>query len=159
MPSEGETVNYQPPAHSPKRAEPRSPKVRAQTRLALASLPGAVPCARLHAREVLWEWGLAALGDVVELVLAELMTNAVVHASHSRGGDGPAQVIFRLSARDEGVRIEVWDTDPRLPRMKPGVSALDETGRGLHLVDALSRGRWGSTPGVGGGKVVWADVT
>ena len=41
-----------------------------QSRLELGALPGAVPCARLHARLVLTEWGQASLGDSVELVLS-----------------------------------------------------------------------------------------
>ena len=45
--------------------------------LELGALPGAVPCARLHARHLLWEWGLAALTDSTELVVSELVTNAI----------------------------------------------------------------------------------
>ena len=41
------------------------------------ALPGAVPCARLHARLVLAEWGLTGLSEQAELVVSELMTNAV----------------------------------------------------------------------------------
>ena len=37
--------------------------------LELGALPGAAPCARLHARHLLWEWGLAALTDSTELVV------------------------------------------------------------------------------------------
>jgi hypothetical protein len=48
--------------------------------LELGALPSAVPCARLHARLVIQEWGLATLADHVELLVSELMTNAV-HAS------------------------------------------------------------------------------
>lgn len=43
----------------------------------LGALPGAVPCARLHARHVLWEWGLEAFTEPVGLVVSELVTNAV----------------------------------------------------------------------------------
>src|ERR1700733_15617410 len=48
-----------------------------QTRLELGALPGAVPCARLHARLVLTEWGQAQAGDSVELIVSELMTHAL----------------------------------------------------------------------------------
>src|SRR5258705_9630884 len=48
-----------------------------QSRLELGTLPGAVPCARLHARLVLTEWGQSALADSVELIASELMTNAL----------------------------------------------------------------------------------
>ena len=43
--------------------------------LELGALPGAVPCARLHARHVLWEWGLASLTDDTELLVSEMITN------------------------------------------------------------------------------------
>ncbi len=43
----------------------------------LGALPSAVPCARLHARQVLWEWGLSKDAETAELLLSELVTNAV----------------------------------------------------------------------------------
>jgi hypothetical protein len=48
--------------------------------LELGALPGAVPCARLHAREVVWEWALTPLSEAVEHVVTELVTNAVAAA-------------------------------------------------------------------------------
>jgi hypothetical protein len=45
--------------------------------LDLGVLPTAVPCARLHTRQLLWEWQLTALGDDVELLVSELVTNAI----------------------------------------------------------------------------------
>ena len=48
-----------------------------QSFLELGALPGAVPCARLHARHLLWEWGLAGLADSTELLVSEMITNAV----------------------------------------------------------------------------------
>lgn len=45
--------------------------------LELGALAGALPCARLHARQVLWEWGIGNLGDSIELLVTELITNAV----------------------------------------------------------------------------------
>src|SRR5258708_1326874 len=45
--------------------------------LELGALPTAVPCARLHVRQVLWEWGLPELSHPTELLVSELMTNAV----------------------------------------------------------------------------------
>ena len=46
--------------------------------LLLGALPSAVPCARLHARQVLWEWGISNLTDSTELLVSELVTNAVL---------------------------------------------------------------------------------
>ena len=47
------------------------------TSLPLGALPGATPCARLHARVVLTEWGLGELAEAAELIVSELVTNAV----------------------------------------------------------------------------------
>ncbi len=47
------------------------------TQLTLAALPTAVPCSRLHAKQVVWEWGMVLLADTVELLLSELVTNAI----------------------------------------------------------------------------------
>jgi len=48
-----------------------------QSYLELGALPGAVPSARLHARLVLNEWGIQESGETVELIVSELITNAV----------------------------------------------------------------------------------
>src|SRR2546430_14597646 len=48
-----------------------------RTFLELGALPSAVPCARLHTRQVLWEWQLSPLADTAELIVSELVTNAV----------------------------------------------------------------------------------
>jgi hypothetical protein len=45
--------------------------------LELGAFPGAVPCARLYARQMLWEWRLTGLSDIAELLISELVTNAV----------------------------------------------------------------------------------
>jgi len=45
--------------------------------LELGALPTAVPCARLHARQLVWEWGLDGLAESSELLVSELVTNAV----------------------------------------------------------------------------------
>src|SRR5690348_8714885 len=45
--------------------------------LELGALPGAVPCARLHARQMLWEWRLTDIGDSAELIVSELVTNGI----------------------------------------------------------------------------------
>ena len=45
--------------------------------LELGALPSAVPCARLHTRHLLWEWGLTGLTDSAELLVSEIVTNAV----------------------------------------------------------------------------------
>ena len=54
----------------------------------LGALPGAVPCGRLHARQLLWEWGLTRLSESTELLVSELMTNAM-HASRAMDRKSP----------------------------------------------------------------------
>ena len=65
-----------------------------RTPLELGALPTAVPCARLHARHVLREWGLNALAPDSELLVSELVTNAV----KATAGRDEAAVRLRLSA-------------------------------------------------------------
>lgn len=130
-----------------------------RTHLEFGVLPGAVPCARLHTKLVLWEWGLGSLSEVAELLTSELMTNAVQATVARRI---PVPVRLRLSSDTIHLLIEVWDADPRPPTPKAldadGIPPLDEGGRGLFLVATLSK-QWGWYPvREQGGKVVWAEV-
>jgi anti-sigma regulatory factor (Ser/Thr protein kinase) len=126
-----------------------------QSYLELGALPGAVPCARLHTRHVLWEWGLAALRDDVELLVSELVTNAV---KASQSMDGMFPVRLRLFSDRAQVLITVWDADSR-PPVRTDAGQDDETGRGLMLVETISkRWDWNATPDTGG-KMVWCIVT
>lgn len=120
----------------------------------LASLPGAVPSARLHSRAVLWEWHLAALSESAELVVSELVTNAVT-ASYSLADISPVRLW--LLADTVRALIVVWDGNPQLPK-RIDTDEAAESGRGLLLVEAISS-RWGAyaTPQMGG-KAVWALV-
>lgn len=88
-----------------------------------------------------------------ELVLSELMTNAVVHARTSPG----RKLWVRFEVRAGQLRVEVHDASRELPR--PGAVTADaENGRGLLLVDQLSQ-EWGCVPRTCGiGKVVFAVI-
>ena len=132
--------------------------------LELGAFPTAVPCARLHARYVVLEWGFAALAEVVELIVSELVTNAVQatealtsfrHNWRFEARLPPVQL--RLCSDGNRVVIQVWDGNQQLPiRQDAGLEA--EGGRGLLLVESLSV-EWGSHRPAGyGGKVVWAVV-
>jgi anti-sigma regulatory factor (Ser/Thr protein kinase) len=134
-----------------------------QSVIVIAALPTATPCARLHARSIACEWGLGDLGDTIELVVSELVTNAV-QASVDHDGRprysaerGLACVHLRLSTDGLAALVEVWDENARLPEStEPGPA--DESGRGLILIDALTE-RWGwDLASSGRGKVVWALV-
>ncbi|WP_406065226.1 SpoIIE family protein phosphatase [Streptomyces sp. NBC_01077] len=90
-------------------------------------------------------WDLAELADVCELVVSELVGNAL------RYGNGPGRL--RL-LRGERLVVEVSDTGPDLPQIQHA-DLSDEGGRGLQLINMLCR-RWGSCRTVSG-KVVWAE--
>ncbi len=124
--------------------------------LALGALPSAVPCARLHARHVLWEWGFRDLTDSVELLVSELTTNAIAAAQATETG---LPVRFWLLSDRKQVLILVWDANPNPPvRMHP--DDRTEGGRGLMLVDAMSeQWDWYPTPDMIEGKVVWALIS
>jgi anti-sigma regulatory factor (Ser/Thr protein kinase) len=125
--------------------------------LDLGPLPTAVPCARLHARHVLREWGLADIADDSELVVAELVTNAVRAAARITAPAGPPPVRLRLTARPHGVQIEVWDASIDLPRPGPADPDDGPGGRGLIIIAALTT-RHGAYPTDGGGKCVFAVI-
>lgn len=120
----------------------------------LSPLPGAVPCARLHARQVLWEWGLTHLSEDVELLVSELVTNAIA-ASAAADQASPVR-LWLLTDRTQAL-ILVWDASLRPPE-PVNVGQDSECGRGLLLVEAISQ-RWDwYLPVDTGGKVVWAAL-
>lgn len=123
--------------------------------LELGALPGAVPCARLHAKHVLREWGLAALAGTAELLVSELATNAV---NVSQSTEGILPLRLWLTSGGHEVEIFVWDTCAQ-PPVKTHADGAAENGRGLVLVETLSAD-WGWYPAKDmGGKVVWCVVT
>src|SRR5271156_1130002 len=123
--------------------------------LDLGAFSGAVPCARLHARQMLWEWRLTSLSDIVELLISELVTNAV---QISRADAQTTPVRLWMLANRTRVLILVWDSSP-LPPARMSTSPDDENGRGLLLVETLStQWDWYFSPQYDGGKVVWAVV-
>ncbi|MFI8190945.1 ATP-binding protein [Streptomyces sp. NPDC085946] len=111
--------------------------------------PCAVREARAEVRRQLEGWGLAERGevaDVAELLVGELVTNAVLHAA-SR---------FRLTlfAAHGVLRCEVADADRRVPRVCE--AGTGENGRGMFLVHSLAE-RWGCHRD-GPGKTVWFEL-
>ena len=159
-------------------------------RLSLPATPSSPSAARAAIRPVLEQWGLHAQVETVELLLSELVTNAVRHAAGpapaprfdpdaveeldleslelalldnapvpgaaegaAAGGRRQVEVVARRGSGS--LWVEVYDQDVRMPRVRTA-TANDEGGRGLFLVDQLSR-RWGArdTPT---GKAVWFQV-
>ena len=87
--------------------------------------------------------------DTVALLVSEVATNALVH------GDGEVRVRVRVLPRPPGVRVEVVDGSSTLPQRRQA-SAVDEGGRGIVLVEALSTA-WGSHASPPG-KTVWFEL-
>lgn len=181
-------------------------------RIDLPAEPASPSAARAHARSVLREWSSEELSETVELLVSELVTNAVRHASGPgptprgpvldetsqytlpQGSDEAGEHEFDLAALERALLgeaapdglldnavldgavaalrtdrrievvmrrggsslwVEVHDQDVRTPRVRTA-SANDEGGRGLFLVDQLSR-RWGVRP-TPTGKAVWFQL-
>ncbi|WP_328582198.1 ATP-binding protein [Streptomyces sp. NBC_00370] len=116
--------------------------------------PRSVGKARQFVAEHLDAWGLPQLTETAELIVSELVTNAVNHA-HPPNGRLIATQFQRLRA---GVRIEVHDANDSKPELREA-STDAESGRGLALVDALTDGQWGVSDRNGPGKSVWAMCT
>ena len=119
--------------------------------LELGALPSAVPCARLHARLVVQEWGLSTLADNVELVVSELITNALHASRATRTGAFRAAVAARRcrAGADPGLGCQSVCTDPpgrsRIRRGRPGAAA----GGGGQFSVGHQRQLWGWQVGVG----------
>jgi anti-sigma regulatory factor (Ser/Thr protein kinase) len=125
--------------------------------LDLPSLPEAVTSARLHARRVICEWGLAAIGGDAELIVSELVTNAITHGTRWSGTADAPPIRLRLTRRSRGVYIEVWDACDEMPQVRCDPLGEEIGGRGLILVAAIAI-RWGAYRAKGGGKCVFAVV-
>jgi PAS domain S-box-containing protein len=111
----------------------------------VTSDPAHVAATRQAAMAQLAEWGLEEASFVTELVVSELVTNAI------RYGEPPIQL--RL-IRDRNLICEVSDGSSTSPHLRRA-HAYDEGGRGLLLVAQLTQ-RWGSRQ-TGSGKTIWAE--
>ncbi|MEJ5945896.1 SpoIIE family protein phosphatase [Pseudokineococcus basanitobsidens] len=111
-------------------------------------LPGeasSVARARRRAAAVGALWGLPSTAQA-ELVVSELVANAVLH--------GWGTVGLRLAHDDEGLLVEVDDSNPAPPGADPG-RREEPGGYGLHVVQRLSQWGWRHGPT---GKTVWARL-
>jgi anti-sigma regulatory factor (Ser/Thr protein kinase) len=122
------------------------------SRLELGARSTAVPCARMITRQVIREWGLPDLVETAELLVSELATNAI---RASQGLPEPTIRLWLVSDRSTLV-IRVWDGNSEMPAVCEDTDLDSERGRGLLLVEALSKD-WGAYRR-GRGKVVWVLI-
>ncbi|MFJ6608817.1 SpoIIE family protein phosphatase [Streptomyces sp. NPDC091289] len=107
--------------------------------------PAAVGETRAKVSRQLEAWGLAELSMTTELIVSELVTNAI------RYGSGPVRLRLLFQS---ALTCEVSDASNTSPRLRHA-RTTDEGGRGLFLVAQLAH-RWGTryTPR---GKIIWAE--
>ena len=117
--------------------------------------PQSARAARRLTRNTLRDWGLAFLAEDAEAIVGEFVANAVTHASAAEPVKKQAENLgLRLFRRTGEVICAVLDPSDSAPVLKaPG--SVEESGRGLQMVDALSD-VWGWSPVAGRGKAVWA---
>lgn len=136
----------------PRFVAPRPGTEALRYRFALPARPASAAGARKLTRDRLDVWKVRGdLRDTATLVVSELVTNAVVHTASTR-------VVCELRRLDQLLRIAVQDQGRPGdgPRLRP--ASDDEHGRGLFLVDALSRA-WGSHDAEdASGRIVWAEL-
>ena len=120
--------------------------------------PQSARAARRLTRNTLRDWGLAFLAEDAETIVGEFVANAVTHAAAAgelppqAGGGEPGAAPAPPHRRGDLRRARPVATRPRCSR-RP--ASVEESGRGLQMVDALSD-VWGWSPVAGRGKAVWA---
>jgi flavin reductase (DIM6/NTAB) family NADH-FMN oxidoreductase RutF len=120
--------------------------VESYNTIALPPAASSVRLARQLARAWLDEVDGADSTDI-ELIVAELVTNAVQH--------GAPPIVLHLWREEDGTRLGVSDHNPMSGAIQPA-ALLRPSGLGLRIVDELSE-RWGSSA-YDGGKIVWVEM-
>lgn len=126
-----------------------SPAVHSIGPVTIDAGTGAPAVARRTAVAALEQLGVEQLRDTVTLLVSEIVTNSVLHASCDH-------ITLTISRTGNRVRIETVDCDgATTPRM---TEAVRETpgGFGLHIVDRVAR-EWGVSPHIEG-KAVWFEL-
>ncbi len=112
----------------------------------LALKPASVRRARALVKIQLVRWGLGDSAHTAELLVSELVTNALAYAT--------GEVSMRLIL-DRALVCEVFDDAAAMPKLRSAADS-DENGRGLHVVSQLAQ-RWG-TRRTQTGKAVWFEL-
>lgn len=135
-------------------AESQSPAV---TGCPLNPSPDAASRARSFTRRTLASWRLDALSSDAEIIVSELLANAVRHGCTDQARDGSRDAVglwLWLLKNTDSFMCVVTDPSELAPAFRqPGLGCED--GRGLHVIHALSD-HWGWSPFGRGGKAVWA---
>ncbi len=116
----------------------------------LPATPRAAGMARQAIRRALDSWSITHLQDDADLIVSELVGNAVRH-----GSGGCTEITLQLKATDGCLRIEVYDADPLMPEPRTP-TVFDESGHGFVIVEAVSA-KWGIRE-TEIGKAVWAEL-
>ena len=145
-------MTYAPPAVS------RPTETPAFSGCSLSPSPDAASRARSFTRHTLASWGLAELADDAQVIVSELLANAIRHAGFRRPEGSPqawaGELGLWLLRHADGFMCVVTDPSDSAPALQqPGHTG--EGGRGLHVVHALSD-HWGWTRLSERGKAVWA---
>ena len=115
--------------------------------LTLPAEPITAGQARLAVRQALEDAGASHLREVAELLVSELVTNAVVHAG--------TKVSLRITTEPASIRVEVQDGSSRLPIRRTWTDTAG-TGRGMRIIDEHAD-RW-DVHLTDDGKVVWFEI-
>ncbi|WP_327427304.1 ATP-binding protein [Streptomyces sp. NBC_01236] len=127
--------------------------------LELAAKTNAARWARSHTRTVLHAWRLPEERiDTAQLVVSELVTNAVQHNAGRQNSAAESRVTLTLHCESAQLIVLVGDTNPNPPMSNGAVSHAAEGGRGLIIVEAVSK-EWSYYFPPTGGKVVWCILT
>lgn len=113
----------------------------------LPAEPASAGTARRFIVEALHRLRCDALADIAELLVSELVTNAVLHAR--------TDVSVRVRVEGASLRVEVGDASTQ-PVTRRSFGPHATTGRGLELVSALAS-RWGAET-ADHGKKVWFEL-
>lgn len=119
----------------------------------LDPVPESAGRARRAVHTLLTAWGLDHVADEVDVVVSELVTNALLHSGEGAAGTGAPVITFHLAVRAGRLTTRVVDASPLPPRPEDAEETA-ESGRGLILVEALAADwGWEDLPD---GKAVWA---
>ncbi|RKS72142.1 anti-sigma regulatory factor (Ser/Thr protein kinase) [Actinomadura pelletieri DSM 43383] len=145
----GATRPHAPPPHAPPPPDDK-PAAKLLGELTLPAELESVPRARRFSRSVTVGSDIGHVGDDTEILVSELVTNAVRHVAI------PGSVLLlRLLRAGSRLRVEVHDQSAAVPRARP-LDLMDETGRGWFLV-AIMADRHG-TDHTSSGKSVWCEL-